>query len=238
MAKDSSGSKTSRLRSFLGIRSSSSKSQSTSTSHVSSPVDEKPLERAEGSQHPHSSDSSGLVGVSGGHSSTTDAPDQTGPQSTVTHAEHETAASRNAEARLEEPALNKVASDDEAVRSEPDSSDLASSDRATPKGPDGKDIWSSAYREAVGKLDEDKRKMILEGGRVDQLFKALSDSDAESAENSLFRRGLKKLHKPLESVKLAVDLAEPLLGLEPAVATASGAVKSFTAVRTLSLTVE
>ena len=75
--------------------------------------------------------------------------------------------------------------------------------------------------------------MILEGGRVDQLFKALSDSDTESAENSLFRRGLKKLQKPLESVKLAVDLAEPLLGLEPAVATASGAVKSFTAVRTL-----
>ena len=101
-----------------------------------------------------------------------------------------------------------------------------------------KDVWSVTYREAVEKLDEDKRDMVLKGDRIDQLFKELGDQDAESAEQSSFRRGLKKLQRPLENVKLAVDLAQPLLGLEPAAATATGAVKSFTIVSDIRSIVE
>lgn len=100
---------------------------------------------------------------------------------------------------------------------------------------DGGNIWSVAYRDAIQKLDEDKREMVLRNQNLDQLLKDLGERDAESAENSLFRKGLKKVQKSLENVKLAVDIAQPFIGLEPVAATATGAVKSFTIVGVLSI---
>ncbi|SPO00078.1 uncharacterized protein DNG_02930 [Cephalotrichum gorgonifer] len=124
------------------------------------------------------------------------------------------------------------------VSEQPDSQNVVVVSRAGPDSTGGTvfkaeaddDIWSVAYREAVERLDEDKREIVTKGERIDELFKRLRESDADNADHSLFRKGLSKLQKPLQYVKLAVDLAQPLLALEPAAATATGAVKSFTVV--------
>lgn len=141
-----------------------------------------------------------------------------------------------------QPDSGKAAVDGEGGKASPGSATTAASQSHSQKDDStvevvrdvvacsNKDVWSVAYREAVERLDEEKREMVLKGDRVDQLFRQLGDHDAESVEESSFRRGLTKLHQPLQNIKLAVDLASPLLGLEPAVATATGAVKSFTIV--------
>lgn len=95
---------------------------------------------------------------------------------------------------------------------------------------DSENIGSLAYCDAIRKLDDESKEMVLRGRNLDQLLKNLGERDAESAKNSLSRKGLKKVQKPLENVKLAVDLAQPLLDLAPVVATAADAVKSLTIV--------
>lgn len=117
-----------------------------------------------------------------------------------------------------------------ARRSQPQDADQTSEPPQYEAAGDNADIWSVAYHDAIQKLDREKRDMVLTGRNLNQLLKDLEERDAESAENSYFRKGLKRVQKPLENVKLAVDLAQPLLGLDPAVATATGVVKSFTIV--------
>lgn len=95
------------------------------------------------------------------------------------------------------------------------------------------DLWSAAFREAVDGLGKDMDLTMLEGKSVEQLFKGLEEIDKEARQESAFLRGVKHLHSlqvPLERFKLALDLANPLIALEPTAATVFGIVSSVTAV--------
>ncbi|RYP45020.1 hypothetical protein DL768_008585 [Monosporascus sp. mg162] len=94
------------------------------------------------------------------------------------------------------------------------------------------DLWSAAYREAVESLGEDLDIAILQGKSVEQLFKDLEEIDKEATHESIFLRGVKYLNSiqiPLETFKLAVDLATPLTSLAPTATTVFGVVRSVTA---------
>lgn len=95
------------------------------------------------------------------------------------------------------------------------------------------DIWSAAYREAVESLGKDIDAAILQGDNVAQLFRQLEDIDKEATQESVFLRGVRYLHSiqvPLETFKLALDLASPLTSAEPTSAMVFGVVRSVTAV--------
>ena len=95
------------------------------------------------------------------------------------------------------------------------------------------DRWSAAYRDAVLSLGKDLDIAILKGKNVAQLFEELQRTDLEAFQESAFSRGVKYLHSikvPLESFKLALDLASPLTSVEPTAATVFGVVRSVTAV--------
>lgn len=95
------------------------------------------------------------------------------------------------------------------------------------------DIWSAAYREAVDSLGKDIDVAILKGENVAQLFRRLEEIDKEATQDSAFLRGvryLQTLQVPLETFKLALDLASPLTSMEPTTTVVFGVVKSVTAV--------
>lgn len=95
------------------------------------------------------------------------------------------------------------------------------------------DLWSAAYREAVASLGENIDAAILKGENVAQVFKQLERIDKEANQESVFLRGvryLSSLQVPLESFRLALDLAIPLTSIEPTAAMVFGVVKGVTAV--------
>lgn len=95
------------------------------------------------------------------------------------------------------------------------------------------DLWSAAYREAVDSLGEDIDVAILKGKNVAQLFRELEEIDMEATQESAFLRGVKYLQSiqvPLQTFKLALDLASPLTSLEPTATTVFSVVRSVTAV--------
>lgn len=51
------------------------------------------------------------------------------------------------------------------------------------------DLWSSAYREAVGKLGKDVDVSILNGESVAELFMQLEELDKDNVQESAFLRG-------------------------------------------------
>lgn len=95
------------------------------------------------------------------------------------------------------------------------------------------DIWSAAFREAVESLGEEIDFIALRGKNIIQLFRDLEDIGKKETHDSAFLRGVKYLQSlqvPLETFKLALDLASPLSSLEPTAATVVGVVRSVTAV--------
>lgn len=81
-----------------------------------------------------------------------------------------------------------------------------------------RDLWSTAYREAVESLGEDVDISILKGRNVKQRFKELEEIDNDTIQNSVFLRGVKYLRSiqvPLKRFNLAVNLASPLVSLDP-----------------------
>jgi hypothetical protein len=94
------------------------------------------------------------------------------------------------------------------------------------------DIWSAAYREAVEGLGEEIAS-ALSGKSVERLFKELEEIEREATHESAFLRGVQRLRSlktPLDTFKLALDLASPLANLEPTASTVFGVVRSVTAV--------
>lgn len=72
---------------------------------------------------------------------------------------------------------------------------------------------------------------------VAQLFRQLEEIGKESTQDSVFVRGvtyLRSLQVPLEKFKLALDLAAPLVNIEPTAGTVVGVVRSLTAVSLFS----
>ncbi|KAF5873600.1 putative ankyrin repeat protein [Botrytis fragariae] len=95
------------------------------------------------------------------------------------------------------------------------------------------DVWSAAYREAVNSLGKDINLAILKGENLAELFKQLETIDKEVTQESLFLRGVKYLHSlqvPLDSFKLALDLASPLTSIEPTTSMVFGIIKGVTAI--------
>jgi hypothetical protein len=93
------------------------------------------------------------------------------------------------------------------------------------------DLWSVAYHEAVTSLGEEVKGRIMNDEKIDELFAILEEKNDQSARDSLFRRGSRKLRLPLENFKLALDIASPLASIALTASTAVGVVKSVTAVR-------
>ncbi|CAI7655744.1 unnamed protein product [Penicillium pancosmium] len=95
------------------------------------------------------------------------------------------------------------------------------------------DIWSAAFREAVESLGEEIDVIALRGKNITQLFRDLEDIQKGETHDSAFWRGVKYLQSlrvPLETLKLALDLASPLSSLEPTAATVVGVIRSVVAV--------
>ncbi|KAF7877700.1 hypothetical protein EAF04_001371 [Stromatinia cepivora] len=95
------------------------------------------------------------------------------------------------------------------------------------------DVWSAAYREAVNSLGKDIDSTILKGENLAELFKQLETIDKEVTQESVFLRGVKYLHSlqvPLDSFKLALDLASPLTSIEPTTSMVFGIIKGVTAI--------
>ncbi|PYH90965.1 hypothetical protein BO71DRAFT_333289, partial [Aspergillus ellipticus CBS 707.79] len=95
------------------------------------------------------------------------------------------------------------------------------------------DIWSAAFREAVESLGEEIDVISLKGKSITQLFRDLEDIQKGETHDSAFLRGVKYLQSlrvPLETLKLALDLASPLSSLEPTAATVVGVIRSVVAI--------
>ncbi|KAL8901698.1 MAG: hypothetical protein Q9207_005067 [Kuettlingeria erythrocarpa] len=92
------------------------------------------------------------------------------------------------------------------------------------------DLWSTAYREAVGSFEEEVQTIISKGERIEELFKRLEENNETVTDESLFRRGARRLQAPLRNFKLALDMARPLASIEPTASTAVGVVTSVTAI--------
>jgi hypothetical protein len=96
------------------------------------------------------------------------------------------------------------------------------------------DLWSAAFREAISTLEPTMDIAQITGKTVEQLFDNLGTTNKSIDENSAFRRGLAHLRSvkgPLQNLKLALDIADPLVSFEPAAATVVGVVKGAITVR-------
>jgi hypothetical protein len=85
----------------------------------------------------------------------------------------------------------------------------------------------------VESLGEEIDVISLKGKSITQLFRDLEDIQKGETHDSAFLRGVKYLQSlrvPLETLKLALDLASPLSSLEPTAATVVGVTRSVVAV--------
>lgn len=113
----------------------------------------------------------------------------------------------------------------------PSQTTLAAETRPATASPD---LWSAAYREAVDSLGADIRGAVVLGSNAAQLFSELEELDKDVSRDSAFLRGVARLRSiqvPLETFKLALDLASPLASLDPAANACFGVVRGVTAVR-------
>ncbi|KAI1749273.1 hypothetical protein F4782DRAFT_310336 [Xylaria castorea] len=92
------------------------------------------------------------------------------------------------------------------------------------------DVWSMAYHEAVASFSKDVQQVIMQGKNFEELLQKLEETDEANKGESIFRRGLDNLQKPLGTCKLVLDFAEPFLSMEPTAATAAGVVQGVTTV--------
>jgi hypothetical protein len=90
------------------------------------------------------------------------------------------------------------------------------------------DLWSTALREAINTLEPAIDVAQLTGKPVEQLFHDLGMIQRSTDESSTFRRGLahvRSVKGPLQNLKLALDLTNPLISLELVAATVIGVVR-------------
>lgn len=95
------------------------------------------------------------------------------------------------------------------------------------------DLWSAAFCEAVNSLEKEIDIAILKGRNAAQLFTDLVEIDNDATQESAFLRGLQYLRSirvPLDTMKLALDLANPLARLDPTATVVVGVVQGVTAV--------
>ncbi|BCS29175.1 uncharacterized protein APUU_70745A [Aspergillus puulaauensis] len=116
----------------------------------------------------------------------------------------------------------------------------SSSDRLTYGGSTGhdiarSDIWSGPCREAVENLRAELDITLLEGKHVKQKLENIDNIEKEQTQQSAFLRGVKCLRTakvPLERFKLALDLASPVVSLEPIATAVLGVVRVVAVIAT------
>ncbi|KAI6801898.1 hypothetical protein KC361_g1467 [Hortaea werneckii] len=94
------------------------------------------------------------------------------------------------------------------------------------------DIWTAAFHEAVEQVDEDINQAIIKGKDAEQLLKELERLDMDSSQHSAFSRGhefLKTLQVPLQTFKMALDLASPFTVVESTTSVVVGVLRAVTA---------
>lgn len=95
------------------------------------------------------------------------------------------------------------------------------------------DLWTTTFREAIGTFKPKLDVTQLADANVERILHNLELINRLNNDNLIFQRGLEHLRRvkgPLENLKLALNLAEPLLSFEPAAATVIGVVRSVTTV--------
>ena len=98
-------------------------------------------------------------------------------------------------------------------------------------------LRSAAYDEAVLSLDGEEQESIKTGKSIEVMLKELDQSNEEKANESLFRKGARKLKKPLENFQVGLDLLEPF-AVEPHLGLAVGIVRGVAAVSFSSMRYE
>ena len=94
---------------------------------------------------------------------------------------------------------------------------------------DVSDRWTAAYNQAVSEVDNDIRAALV-GRSLEQLFENLNDFNEKHKTQSIFRRGMERIQKPLQFLDIALSTTEPLASFDPAASTAFGLVRSVTTV--------
>lgn len=94
----------------------------------------------------------------------------------------------------------------------------------------GTDLWSAAYHGAILSLGKEVDSVLLEGEWIGLLLASLEETNEELAVESLFRRGVQRVHGPLKNFKFALDLASPLASFHPVAISAVSVVSGVTAV--------
>ncbi|EEA22900.1 hypothetical protein TMatcc_001762 [Talaromyces marneffei ATCC 18224] len=93
------------------------------------------------------------------------------------------------------------------------------------------DLWSVAYREAVESFGKELDVAILEAGSVMELFTNLEEIEKGITQKDTFVRRLGYLQSvqgPIETFKLALDLASPAANINLTASTVVGIVKNVT----------
>lgn len=95
------------------------------------------------------------------------------------------------------------------------------------------DLWSTAFLEAFDTFEPKMDIARSTDKTIEQLFDDLGNINRLHSEESSFRRGLAHLRSvkaPLDNLKLALDLANPLVSFEPTAAIIVGIVRGVTTV--------
>lgn len=95
------------------------------------------------------------------------------------------------------------------------------------------DLWTATFREAIETFEPKLDIAQLADANVERIVHNLELIDRLNNDDLSFQRGLEHLRRVkglLENLKLALNLAEPLLSFKPAAATVIGVVRSVTTV--------
>ncbi|KAG9255094.1 wd-repeat protein [Emericellopsis atlantica] len=90
------------------------------------------------------------------------------------------------------------------------------------------DPWSAAYQEAFGQLSEELNGMLKSGRNLEELFRHLNEANQLHKDESLLRRGMERIQKPIKYLEMMVSLTSPLASVHPASSVAFGIVQSVT----------
>lgn len=92
------------------------------------------------------------------------------------------------------------------------------------------DLWSAAYKEAVGQVDQEIGTLVRSGRNLEELFQSLNEANELHKEESILRRGMERIKKPMEYLQMILNVTSPAAGMNPASSVAFGVVQSVATV--------
>ncbi|KFA71991.1 hypothetical protein S40288_08082 [Stachybotrys chartarum IBT 40288] len=88
------------------------------------------------------------------------------------------------------------------------------------------DLWSAAYKEAVGQVDQEIGTLVRSGRNLEELFQNLNEANELQKDESILRRGMERIKKPMEYLQMILNVTSPAAGMNPASSVAFGVVQS------------